>query len=158
MPDAIRLRETYASLRDLCELFGLTPRAIRFYEERGLIESRRDPSNWRRYDSEARGRLALIAALRRADLPVDQISDILELAEVGASAQVRAIQTRLAARLERLESARQDVARQLSRLQSDGLAGWLASELAPPTPGRKASERAGRPSSVAAELTPPRTW
>ena len=137
MPDAVPLRETYTSLRDLCDLFGLTPRAIRFYEERGLIESRRDQSNWRRYDGAARRRLALIAVLRRADLPVDQIYDILELAEVGASVQVRAIQIRLAARLARLESAREDVARQLARLQSDGLAGLLASELAPPALGRK---------------------
>jgi DNA-binding transcriptional MerR regulator len=113
--------KTYASLRDLCDLFGLTPRAIRFYEERGLLESSRDRLNWRRYDSEARRRLSLIAALRRADLSVNDIFDILELGDAGATAQNQAALSRLSARLARLDLEREQLVAQITRLESGGL-------------------------------------
>ena len=38
-------------------LFGLTARALRFYEEKGLVEARRDRLNARFYDPAARRRL-----------------------------------------------------------------------------------------------------
>ena len=61
--------------------FGLTPRAMRYYEERGLIDVDRDWQNRRCYDEAAQQRLAWIATLRSARLPLRDVEDVL-LAEV----------------------------------------------------------------------------
>jgi len=58
-------------------LFGLTARALRFYEERGLIEARRDRLNTRYYDATARNRLQWIARLRKAGVPLGEIETVL---------------------------------------------------------------------------------
>lgn len=106
-------------MRELCDLYGLTPRAIRFYEERGLIEPRRDRLNWRRYDSESRRRVALIARLRCADLPVDRIADILCIE--GKEAQTRAVLSSLTERLAALDEARSTVVQHIALAQQGGL-------------------------------------
>ena len=49
-------------------LFGLTARAIRHYEEWGLITAMRDRRNNRCFDERARARLGWISTLRAADL------------------------------------------------------------------------------------------
>lgn len=63
---------------DVTRLFGLTPRTVRFYEERGLVTSIRDRQNHRRYDHSARSTLELIAQLRRAGLSILDIRRLLE--------------------------------------------------------------------------------
>jgi DNA-binding transcriptional MerR regulator len=62
-------------------LFGLTARAIRFYEEKGLIEARRDERNHRYFDDKARRRLALITELRAAGLSLADIREVLAAEE-----------------------------------------------------------------------------
>jgi DNA-binding transcriptional MerR regulator len=69
------------ALGDAMRLFGLTARAIRFYEEKGLIEARRDRLNHRYYDATARRRLAWIAPLRAAGLGLRDISRVLAVEE-----------------------------------------------------------------------------
>jgi DNA-binding transcriptional MerR regulator len=56
-------------------LFGLTARALRFYEEKGLVEARRDRLNARYYDPVARGRLEWIARLRKAGVSLPDIDE-----------------------------------------------------------------------------------
>ena len=58
-------------------LFGLSARALRHYEERGLIEARRDRNNIRYYDAKTLDRLAWIARLRRADVPLTDVKEFL---------------------------------------------------------------------------------
>jgi len=70
-----------ATITQLSELYGLTPRAIRFYEERGLVESGRDMFNRRLYDMAAR-------ELRRAGLGLEEIEGILTV-EDGDERNVR---------------------------------------------------------------------
>lgn len=67
------------TITQLSELYGLTPRAIRFYEERGLVTSGRDMFNRRLYDMAARERLRSIAELRKAGLGLEEIEVILAL-------------------------------------------------------------------------------
>jgi DNA-binding transcriptional MerR regulator len=64
-------------------LFGLTARALRFYEEKGLIEARRDRLNARFYDAAARRRLEWIARLRKAGVSLPDIEDVLEAEDDG---------------------------------------------------------------------------
>lgn len=68
-------------------LFGMTARALRFYEERGLIEARRDRMNCRYYDATARKRLNWIRLLRAGGLSIDDIRDVLAADEADGGGQ-----------------------------------------------------------------------
>jgi DNA-binding transcriptional MerR regulator len=65
------------SLASAMRIYGLTARALRFYEERGLLSARRDRLNARYYDPEARQRLDWIARLRQGGVSLEDIRDIL---------------------------------------------------------------------------------
>jgi DNA-binding transcriptional MerR regulator len=75
---------------DVTRLFGLTPRSVRFYEERGLVTSTRDRQNHRRYDQSARATLELIAQLRRAGVSIPEIRRLLEARGSGEDLPVLA--------------------------------------------------------------------
>jgi DNA-binding transcriptional MerR regulator len=118
-------------LGDACRLFGLTARAVRFYEERGLIEARRDVLNRRVYDPPARRRLAWIAELRRARLSLPDIRTVLD-AEDASGAGREAARARLQARRDRLQAEVAEI---------DGLIGSLGD-------GRAAFDRAALASAA----------
>jgi DNA-binding transcriptional MerR regulator len=107
------------TIGDVSELFGLTPRAKRFYEERGLIWTRRDSRNRRLFDDDSRRRLQLIATLRRSHLALPDIADILDC-EGGEAKQVTLAIGKLSAQRQRLEEmlqALQGAMEELSRRQ-----------------------------------------
>lgn len=100
----------FASISELTRRYGLTARAIRYYEERGLIEAARDRHNARRFDQRAQRRLAQITQLRRAGLPIPDIEDILNRADSADGRDVTGLALqRLSQRLAELDSERQAV-------------------------------------------------
>lgn len=56
---------------------GVTPSAIRFYEERGLIDSHRAPSGHRRFGRAVLRRIAFIVFAQRVGLSLDEIGQAL---------------------------------------------------------------------------------
>ncbi|WP_293472777.1 MerR family DNA-binding transcriptional regulator [Phenylobacterium sp.] len=65
------------SITQLCREFGATPRALRFYEEQGLLSpTRRDTA--RVYSYKDRARLQLIMRGRRVGFSIAEIRDILD--------------------------------------------------------------------------------
>lgn len=112
------------SITQLCREFAATPRALRFYEEQGLLSpGRRDTA--RVYSYKDRARLQLILGGRRVGLSVAEIRGILDLYdEQGEAAQdakaLRIFQDRIAA----LENQRQEVDEAIAALTS--AAGRLA--------------------------------
>ena len=77
---------------------GVTKKNIRFYEEEGLISPRREPGNgYRSYSQEDVERLRRIKLLRKLDVPLAEIRQMLEgeytLAE-GMSRQLERLHTR----------------------------------------------------------------
>ena len=52
---------------------GVAPSALRFYEQAGLISSRRTDGNQRRYERSVLRRIALIQAGRAAGIPLERI-------------------------------------------------------------------------------------
>jgi len=57
---------------------GLTKKAIYYYENEGLIKPRKDPgNNYRHYTREEVRKLIVINILRRIDVPIKAISDII---------------------------------------------------------------------------------
>jgi DNA-binding transcriptional MerR regulator len=94
------------SIALISELFGLSLRAIRFYEEQELVRPRRDALNRRRYGPVARRRLQLIAKLRQAGLSIDEIRCLLGPAgEAPAARQSALIVEAIRARLDQLQAA-----------------------------------------------------
>ncbi|MEO8478132.1 MAG: helix-turn-helix domain-containing protein [Gemmatimonadota bacterium] len=64
---------------------GVVPSALRFYEERGLLESTARHGLRRQYDDEVLDQLALITLGREAGLTLDEIGRMLQ---VGGKAKV----------------------------------------------------------------------
>ena len=56
---------------------GVNVSALRFYEERGLISSRRSEGGQRRYDRSVLRRLAFIQVAQRVGLTLEEIGDAL---------------------------------------------------------------------------------
>ncbi|MDP1599991.1 MerR family transcriptional regulator [Phenylobacterium sp.] len=114
---------THASdvtLKGVTGQFGLTARAVRYYEEVGLIVTRRDPGNRRRFDPRAVSQLRIIAELRRAGLGIDDIRVALQSRPEAGDARldVSYAVSRLHERLANLEQERRTVEATLEALTS----------------------------------------
>lgn len=68
------------SISQLAKEFGVTPRAIRFYEDKGLITPARDGQT-RVFDGRDRARLILILRGKRFGFPLTDIKEMLDLYE-----------------------------------------------------------------------------
>ncbi|MBT2387640.1 MerR family transcriptional regulator [Streptomyces sp. ISL-11] len=89
------------SIGELAEHAGVTVKTVRFYSDRGLLpEAARSSGGHRRYGPEALDRLRLIRSLRTLDLPVPEVSRVLDqedaLEDVIAG-QLRELGSRLTA-------------------------------------------------------------
>jgi DNA-binding transcriptional MerR regulator len=104
------------SITQLCREFGATPRALRFYEEQGLLSpARRDTA--RVYSYKDRARLQLILRGRRVGLSIAEIRDILDTYdEEGAPAQDAEALRIHRRRIEQLQAQRQHVEEAISEL------------------------------------------
>jgi len=66
-------------IKEVEELVGITKKNIRFYEKEGLLNPGRELENsYRDYTGEDVERLKTIKLLRRLDMPLSEISDVLE--------------------------------------------------------------------------------
>jgi MerR family transcriptional regulator, redox-sensitive transcriptional activator SoxR len=68
---------TRLTVGQLAERAGVATSAIRFYEARGLIRSRRTTGNQRRYEQAELRRVAFIRTAQRVGLSLDEIGDAL---------------------------------------------------------------------------------
>jgi DNA-binding transcriptional MerR regulator len=116
---------------DACRLFGFTSRALRLYDECGLVRAERDHLNHRYYDDAGRERLAWIAQLRRARISLPDIRSVLEAEEAHGSGRHLA--------LEKLQARRQGLDDELARVDAE-----IALLVRPPTRQANVSQlRAG---------------
>ncbi|MBI1196283.1 MAG: MerR family transcriptional regulator [Phenylobacterium sp.] len=106
------------SITQLCREFGATPRALRFYEEQGLLSpARRDLT--RVYSYKDRARLVLILRGRRVGLSIAEIRDILDAYdEEGLPAQDAEALRIHRKRIARLEAQRQEVEAAIQALKA----------------------------------------
>ena len=94
------------TITQLCREFGCTPRALRFYEDLGLIFPRRQQMQ-RVYTYKDRARLKLIVRGRRVGLALAQIRRLLETYDEQGEAAQNALALRLfRQRLEALQADR----------------------------------------------------
>jgi DNA-binding transcriptional MerR regulator len=107
------------TISDLAREFALTTRAIRFYEDEGLIAPRRSGRS-RIYGERERVRIKLILRGKRLGLSLSEIRELLDLYETTHSErpQLRKFLEVLAERRARLQQQKEDIAIVLAEIDS----------------------------------------
>lgn len=103
------MAKTY-TITDLAQEFAITLRAIRFYEDRGLIKPLRQ-GNVRIYRARDRVRLMLILRGKRLGFSLNEISELLDLynRRDGGYQQTARTLDYVRDRIARLEGQRRDI-------------------------------------------------
>lgn len=65
------------SIKEIAEMYNVSTRTIRFYEEKGLILPKRLDNQYRVYDLACLDRLEMIISLKRSGLSLEKISALL---------------------------------------------------------------------------------
>lgn len=112
------LAERTYSIRELCQMFDVTPRALRFYESQGLLSPRREGQK-RIYSQRDRARLKLVLRGRRFGFTLAETREHLDLYDLGDGqvTQLRRTLQTAAEKLEALESKRRDLDEAISELK-----------------------------------------
>jgi DNA-binding transcriptional MerR regulator len=84
---------------------GVTVKALRLYETRGLVKPLRTSNGWRAYGPEAIARLHQILALKRLGLPLARIAELLASREMPLDEVLAMQELALAAERVRLDRA-----------------------------------------------------
>ena len=98
------------SISELSKSFDITPRAIRFYEDQGLLSPLREGTR-RVYQEKDRVRLRLILRGKRLGFPLSEIKEIFDLYdnEMGEETQLKVLIRKIRERRLRLEQQRDDI-------------------------------------------------
>jgi len=104
------VEEQTFTISELAKAFGLTARAIRFYEDKKLLSPRRN-GQARIYSKRDRARLIIIQRAKGLGLSLTDIREILDLYEAGDDqvSQGRVATLKIRERIEVLERQREDI-------------------------------------------------
>jgi DNA-binding transcriptional MerR regulator len=99
---SIHMTDDLKTIGEMCAEFGVTPRALRFYEAKELLSPIRDEQK-RLYTRRCRARLKLILQGKRFGFSLEDIRQILNLYDIGDQ-QVTQVARIYALGLERLQA------------------------------------------------------
>ncbi|MFA6223452.1 MAG: MerR family DNA-binding transcriptional regulator [Desulfomonilaceae bacterium] len=111
-------KNTTYSISELASEFEISPRSIRFYEEKGLISPKRTRGNQRIYDKRDRARLKLIVRGKRFGYSLEEIAEMIgmtdtnidEITQIERSLKYGEIKLReIGSRIKDLELLEQDI-------------------------------------------------
>lgn len=136
------------TISELAREFGVTPRALRFYEDKDMLHPARD-GMMRLYSNRDRARLTIIVRLKRLGLPLADIREILDLYALndGKRAQTRMMLEKFRKQARELEVQRQDIDTALHELYK-GI-DWLQGIVENPGPSEEAKRHAAAYEQVA---------
>lgn len=106
------------TIGELAREFDVTLRTLRFYEDKGLVNPRREGSA-RVYGRRDRARLKLVLMGKRVGLSLSEIREMLDLYDLrdGQVGQMRAAVDRFNAQIAILERQRRDIEQALDDLK-----------------------------------------
>ena len=112
-------REQTFTITELAREFDITPRAIRYYEDQGLISPERAGQN-RVYSKRDRTRLKLTLRGRRLGLSLAEIRELIDMYDVGRDqrSQLSKFLAVLARQRAALERQREDIEAVLAEIVS----------------------------------------
>jgi len=107
------------TISEMAEEFGVTPRAIRFYEDEELIKPTRQGQS-RIYSARDRVRLALILRGKRVGFSLVEIKEMLDLYDIddGQATQLAYSVKKFSERISALERQRADIEQALEELRA----------------------------------------
>lgn len=107
------------TIRQLCDEYGATARALRFYEDKGLLRPGRDGQN-RVYGPRDRVRLGLIMQGKRLGFSLADLRELLDLYDEndGGAAQMAATLPKVRERIVALHAQREDIDHALVTLEA----------------------------------------
>ena len=110
-------QKEYHSIGELCDEYGVTARALRFYEDEALIAPERRGTQ-RLYTDRDRARLAWILRGKRVGLSLSDIKELLDLYDVGDGRETQRLKTieRCQQQVDRLKQQRIDIDATLTEL------------------------------------------
>src|SRR6476619_3875893 len=102
--------KTHYSIGEMGDEFGVTARALRFYEDEALIQPERKGTQ-RLYTDRDRARLAWILRGKRVGLSLTDIKELLDLYDLGDGRETQRVKTieRCREQLDRLRRQRVDI-------------------------------------------------
>jgi DNA-binding transcriptional MerR regulator len=111
-------RATMFAIGDLAREFGVTLRTLRFYEDKGLVNPRRDGLN-RLYTRRDRARLKLVLMGKRVGFSLTEIKNMLDLYDLrdGQVGQLRVALGRFNEQIAVLEQQKKDIEQALAELR-----------------------------------------
>ena len=86
------MTEDTMTIRDMCAKYDVTPRTLRFYEQKELLFPIRDGQR-RLFTKRDRARLQLILRGKRFGFSLEEIRQLLDLYHMGDSQQTQLAQT-----------------------------------------------------------------
>ena len=106
------------TISDLSDEFGVTPRALRFYEDEGLIAPERRGTT-RIYSHRDRARLAWILRGKRVGFSLGEIREMIDLYDLGDGRHTQRAVTveRCLARIVTLEAQKHDIDAAIAELR-----------------------------------------
>jgi len=110
-------KKTQFTIGDLAKEFGCTLRTLRFYEDKGLLNPKRDGMN-RIYNRRDRARLKLVLMGKRVGFSLTEIRDMLDLYDLrdGQVTQLRVALSRFNEQIAILEVQRKDIEQAIEEL------------------------------------------
>jgi DNA-binding transcriptional MerR regulator len=110
-------KKTQFTIGDLAKEFNCTLRTLRFYEDKGLINPKRDGLN-RIYNRRDRARLKLVLMGKRVGFSLSEIRDMLDLYDLrdGQVTQLRVALSKFNEQISVLEDQRKDIEQAIEEL------------------------------------------
>lgn len=132
------------SIGDLSSELAVSPRAIRFYEDQGLLAPQRIGGN-RVYGLRDRARLRLILRGKRLGFALADIKALLDLYDVDSDhlEQLRATLVKGRARIAELEQQQQEIVLTLSELRENEA--YIVGRIRQKEAAQRAAARKGTP-------------